>query len=233
MSAAIAALGDRNLDYLTHRELDAALALFPADVEARWIATDSAEAAHIDSFDGLWLVPGTPYRDDDAAYAAVERARCAGMPLLGTCGGFQYMLVEFARNVAGSAGAAHAESDPEAAAPVVDRLSCSLVGEERTVVPVPGTRLAATCGDEPFTGFHYCNYGLAPGWVEPLEAAGLVIAARAADAGVEAVEWPAHPFYVATLFQPQVGNARAGALHPLIAAFAAAARERSTTASPG
>ena len=39
-----------------------------------------------------------------------------------------------------------------------------------------------------------------------LEAAGLVVSARAPDAGVEAVELPGHPFYVATLFQPQVGS---------------------------
>ena len=103
------------------------------------------------------------------------------------------------------------------------RLSCSLVGEEREVTAVAGTRVAELCGTAPFTGFHWCNYGLAPAHEAALAAAGLVVSARAPDAGVEAVELPGHPFYVATLFQPQVGSSESGRLHPLIEALCAAA----------
>jgi CTP synthase (UTP-ammonia lyase) len=222
MAVSIAVLGDRNPEFLTHRELDAALELMPAGIDARWLPSpDAAEAADAD---GLWVVPGTPYRDDDAVLEAIRRARTSGMPILGTCGGFQYMLVEFARNVAGLDDAAHAETDPGAADPVVARLSCSLVGEERRVTAVPGTRVAELCGAEPFTGFHWCNYGLAAAHEAALQAAGLVVAARAPDAGVEAVELPGHPFYLATLFQPQVGSAASGRVHPLIEALVSAAR---------
>jgi CTP synthase (UTP-ammonia lyase) len=148
--------------------------------------------------------------------------------VLGTCGGFQHMAVEFARNAAGIAGAAHEETEPGAEAIVVAALACSLYGEERTVVPVTGTRLAAICGAEPFTGFHFCGYGLVPGVAERLEAAGLVIGAHAEDAGVEAVELPGHPFYLATLFQPHVGSSRAATVHPLLAALTDAASGRPT-----
>ena len=89
---------------------------------------------------------------------------------------------------------------------------------------MPGTRLAEICGSEPFTGFHWCSYGLAEGFVERLEAAGVVVSARAPDAGVEGIELPAHPFFVATLFQPQVGALAGRPLHPLIGAFVDAAR---------
>src|SRR5689334_21550728 len=112
---AIAVVGDRDPAYLTHRELDAALALMPAGVEARWVATDGPDATRLDRFDALWIVPGTPYRDDRAVFAAIECARRDGVPILGTCGGFQHMVVEFARNVAGIADAAHAETAPAAA----------------------------------------------------------------------------------------------------------------------
>jgi CTP synthase (UTP-ammonia lyase) len=222
MAVSIAVLGDRNPEFLTHRELDAALELMPADIDARWLP--SPDAAEAGEADGLWVVPGTPYRDDDAVLEAIRRARTSGMPILGTCGGFQYMLVEFARNVAGLGDAAHAETDPDAADPVVARLACSLVGEERRVTAVPGTRVAELCGAEPFTGFHWCNYGLAAAHEAALQAAGLVVAARAPDAGVEAVELPGHPFYLATLFQPQVGSAASGRVHPLIEALVSAAR---------
>jgi CTP synthase (UTP-ammonia lyase) len=222
MAVSIAVLGDRNPEYLTHRELDATLALMPADVDARWLPTPDAAAAA--DADGLWVVPGTPYEDDDAVLEAIRLARTDGMPILGTCGGFQYMLVEFARNAAGVADAAHAEADPDAPEPVVARLSCSLVGEERPVTAVAGTRVAGLCGTAPFTGFHWCSYGLVPGCEAALAEAGLVVAARAPDAGVEAVELPGHPFYLATLFQPQVGSSASGRLHPLIGALVSAAR---------
>jgi CTP synthase (UTP-ammonia lyase) len=50
-----------------------------------------------------------------------------------------------------------------------------------------------------------------------------VIGAHADDAGVEGFELPGHPFYLATLFQPQVGSSRTGAVHPLLAALVSAA----------
>lgn len=217
----IAALGDRDPAHLTHREIDAAMRLAPAGVEIRWVATDGAS---IDAFDGLWVLPGTPYRDDGAVYAAIQFAREVGMPILGTCGGFQYMAIEFARNVAGIAGAAHAETDPHSETAVVGALACSLVGERRTVTGVPGTRLAALCGVEPFTGFHWCGYGLADGYVDRLAAAGLVLGAFAEDAGVEAFELPGHPFYLATLFQPQVGSSERAELHPVLTGLVEASR---------
>jgi CTP synthase (UTP-ammonia lyase) len=217
MSLAIAALGDRNTAYLTHREIDATIALAP---EIRWVGTERAE---IDGYDGLWVLPGTPYRDEAAALAAIRFAREQGMPVLGTCGGFQHMALEYARNAAGLAGAAHAESDPDGETIVVEALACSLVGQERVVRPVAGTRLAAICGEEPFVGFHYCGYGLVPGMAERL---GLTVAAHADDAGVEAFELPDHPFYLATLFQPQVGTSERGVLHPLVGALLDAAARR-------
>jgi CTP synthase (UTP-ammonia lyase) len=223
----IALLGDRDLRYVTHRALVAAVAQLPSAVEAEWVGTDTPQARALEAFDGIWLLPGTPYRDDDAALAAVDWALESGTPLLGTCGGFQYTVLALARGLAGVEDAAHAELDPGAPAPVVAPLACSLIEEEREVTCVPGTRLAAICGTAPFTGFHYCSYGLADGFVERLEDAGVVISARAPDAGVEGIELPGHPFFVATLFQPQIGALAGAPLHPLIAEFAAeAARER-------
>ena len=61
------------------------------------------------------------------------------------------------------------------------------------MTPVPGTRFAAICGDEPFEGYHYCGFGLDPAYVEPLERAGVVVGATAPDAGVEVIELPEHP----------------------------------------
>ena len=113
----IVALGDRNPAFLTHREVDAALRLFPPGACSGWVATDSPAAGRLGMASGVWLLPGTPYRDPDAAFAAIRHCLDRGVPFLGTCGGFQHALVELARSRAGIADAAHAESDPDAPAP--------------------------------------------------------------------------------------------------------------------
>jgi CTP synthase (UTP-ammonia lyase) len=180
----ILALGDRDSAHLTHRALDAAFALMPSDVECDWTATDSHGARDPDRADGIWLLPGSPYRDDTAAYAAIDYCLRTGTPYLGTCAGFQYACVALARALAGIAGAAHAESDPEGETLVVAPLACSLYGERRLVAPAAGTRLAEICGTVPFSGFHWCGYGLAPAAEQLLLNAGVVLSARAEDAGV-------------------------------------------------
>lgn len=226
-SVRLLVIGDRDTRFETHRAIDHTLTLLPADVEARWQPTD--EPFSVADADALWFAPGTPYRDDAAAYAAIAQARSAGVPMYGTCGGLQYMAVEFARSVAGIDDAAHAETDPDAEQPVVAPLSCSLVGQRRTILPVRGTRLAAIVGEAPFSGFHYCSYGLNPAFRERLEAAGLTVTATAEDAGVEGIELPGHPFALATLFQPQMESLETGELHPLVAALVEAGRAATTT----
>jgi CTP synthase (UTP-ammonia lyase) len=215
----VVVLGDRNPEYLTHREIDAAIALLPATVRAQWVGTDSTDASRTLEADALWTVPGSPYKNDDAVYAAIRAARTNGQPFLGTCGGFQYTVIEFARNAAGIAGAEHEETSPDAAELVVTRLSCSLVAQERMVTPVPGTRLFDICGPVPFVGFHWCNYGVAPSYIDRLVKHGLVMSATSDDAGVEAIELPGHPFFLATSFQPQVGSSAGKPLHPVLRAF--------------
>jgi CTP synthase (UTP-ammonia lyase) len=214
----IALLGDRDSEFETHRALDATLASLPADVHASWVATDSAAARHTGAYDAVWISPGSPFRDEDAVLRAIGIARVLGQPLLGTCAGFQYSVIEIARNTSIDAG--HAENPRGARDIVVDRLACGLYGERRTVRPVAGTHLADACGTEPFEGYHFCGFGLRPEYVPALEYAGVVISAWGDDAGPEAIELKNHPFFVATLFQPQMADP----LHPLIGAFVNAAQ---------
>ena len=212
-------LGDYDEGSLTHRELNAALAQLPNGIRGRWVGTNTPDARRTADADALWVAPGTPYRDDAAVYAAITSARMSGQPFLGTCGGFQYAVLEFARHVAGIPDGEHAESAPSANRLVVDRLTCSLVGEGRRVTAIPGTRLYGLCGGAPFVGFHWCNYGVSPAFVDRLTGSGLRISATADDAGVEAIEIPDHPFFLATLFQPQVGALAGQSLHPVLRGF--------------
>lgn len=230
MPTTVALLGEPDPGKPTHRDLRAAVDRWPADVRAEWVRSDSARARDLDGVHGLWVIPGSPYADDGAVLAAIEGARVAGTPFLGTCGGFQYAVLALTRALTGRP-ATHAEVDPDAADPTIAPLACSLVGQVRPVTCVPGTRLAAICGDAPFPGFHWCGYGATGGAAARLEAAGVTVAAHAPDAGVEAIELPGDPFFVATLFQPQAGAAAGAPPHPLVTAFLDAARDHAARAT--
>ena len=157
-------------------------------------------------------------------YAGIERARRKGVPILGTCGGFQHMVVEFARNAAGIAGAGHAESDPDAGAHVIAPLQCSLEGEERIGDGRPRNHRRAAVRRGPVCGLPLVQLRRRSGVPRPARGGRDGRVGDGPDAGTEALELPGHPFYVATLFQPQVGSSESGTLHPLIAALVRAAQ---------
>jgi len=221
--SSIALLGDHDPSYVTHRALDLLVERLAADAELRWVPTTGADDPFLAEADGVWAVPGTPYADEAAVHAVLRHRREEGLPTLGTCGGFQHMVLEFARNRIGVHEAAHEETEPDAEQVVVSALSCSLVGERRPVTAVPGTRMAEICGHEPFDGFHFCTYGVNLRYRDMLVEAGLLFSAFAPDAGVEAVELEGHPFYVGTLFQPHMASLDGGPVHPLVLAFVEAA----------
>ncbi|MCB0906058.1 MAG: CTP synthase [Nocardioidaceae bacterium] len=208
------ALVGEDRGHRSHQELNALRPLL--DSETTWVATDSG--TDLAAFDGIWLVPGSPYADDEAAYRAVTHARLMGTPFLGTCGGMQYAVVELARSLLGRS-ATHAESDGEGPDNAVTPLACALQGAERAVVPVAGTRFA-TLVSEPFQGMHFCSYAPTPEVVAALTATGAVeVGATADDAGAEVLTLLDHPFFVLSLFQPHVGTLAGAPVHPLVTAF--------------
>jgi CTP synthase (UTP-ammonia lyase) len=211
----VALLGDHR-GHRSHLELDALRPML-ADrgVETEWVPTDSG--FDVTAYDGVWLVPGSPYADDAAVLSALTVVRERGIPFLGTCGGMQYAVLEYVASVLG-APATHAESDGQSEDNVVTALACSLNGEERLVTPVPGTRFASWV-PEPFVGMHFCSYAPTPSVVTRLEAVGVVVGATAPDAGAEVLEFPDHPFYVTSMFQPHVGALAGAPIHPLVLAF--------------
>lgn len=184
-------------------------------VQASWVPTDSA--FDITRYDGVWLVPGSPYADDDAVLAALGVVRSTGIPFLGACGGMQYAVLGFMRDVLGHA-ATHAETDGEQDDNAVTALTCSLYGEERVVTPVPGSRFAGWVAG-PFVGMHFCRYAPTASAVARLVEAGVVVGATAPDAGVEVLEFPDHPFFVTSMFQPHIGASAGQPIHPLVRAF--------------
>lgn len=224
----IGVIGDYDPDYPVHLATTdgvthAARAL-GVNADVTWVGTDAVgdPAATVASFDGVFVAPGSPYRSLDGALSAIAHARTRRVPLLGTCAGFQHVVIEYARNVLGVAGAQHAEYDPAADEQFVTPLSCSLAGQVMDVALVPGTRAATAYGSATATERYYCNFGLDRGRVPDLEAAGLRVSGTDEQGEVRVVELPGHPFYVATLFVPQASSTP-DRPHPLVTAFVRAA----------
>jgi CTP synthase (UTP-ammonia lyase) len=154
----------------------------------------------------------------EGALAAIQFARESGRPFLGTCGGFQHALVEFARNVLGIDGADHAETNPAASALVVTTLACSLVGAQGDIAFTPGSQLHAIFGGQNSQEGYHCNYGPNPDYRTRFEAGGLRFTGVDAENQIRALELRGHSFFIGTLFQPE-RSALTGRRHPLIEAF--------------
>jgi CTP synthase (UTP-ammonia lyase) len=223
----IALIGDYDAAVKAHQGIPRALALATEGDRAcawEWVHTSALRddpAEQLAGFHGVWCVPATPYANTRGALAAIRFARESRRAFLGTCGGFQHALLEYAEAVWGVANPAHAELDPAAADPLIAPLACSLVEQAGAVRFEPGSRLAAIYGAAAATEEYHCRYGLSASYSRRLATGPLRVSARDAAGEVRAVELEGHPFFIATLFQPE-RSGLAQRRHPLVSAFVAA-----------
>jgi CTP synthase (UTP-ammonia lyase) len=221
-TARVALVGDRSPHVRSHTRIPGLIEALRARealaLDVYWVATDDVPDTRIQDFDGVWVLPGSPYRSEAGALRAIRTAREGGIPLLGTCGGFQHALLEYARNVCGLAGASHAETTPDGEQQVVVPLTCSLVGHEGAVRVEPGTMVERILGAERCVERYHCAYGLNASYTETLRAHGLRFTGYDDEGAIRVAELPEHPFFLVTLFQPEL----AGDCHPIVRAFAAA-----------
>jgi CTP synthase (UTP-ammonia lyase) len=225
----IGIVGDRDDRITAHQGINAALPLvaraLDVDLRFRWLSTDAiTSVAELRDCHGLWCAPGSPYRSMDGALLAICHAREARVPFLGTCGGFQHAVLEHARHVLGWADADHAETAPNAPRAVITLLTCALVEAGETVHLVPGSRIARAYGAERAHEGYHCRYGLNPAFRDALIGGPLTATAFDDQGEVRAIEHKDHPFFLATLFQPERAALR-GEVPPLVRAFVAACAE--------
>jgi CTP synthase (UTP-ammonia lyase) len=226
--ARIALVGDRSANVRAHGRIPGLIeSLLQRDgiaLDPYWISTPEAEAGDLSGFDAIWVTPGSPYLSEDGAVAAVRTARERRIPFLGTCGGFQHALLEYARNVCGLTTVQHSESTPQARDQLIVPLECSLVGHEEAVMVVPGTLAGKIAGPGRRTERYNCAFGLNPRYLEVLTHGGLRFSGFDDNGQVRILELPDHPFFLGTLFQPEL-QGDGPSPHPVITALAAAAAE--------
>jgi CTP synthase (UTP-ammonia lyase) len=124
--------------------------------------------------------------------------------------------------VLGIEDAEHEESTPSAPTLLVSKLASSLVGKTQAIRILPGSLLHRAYGRDEVTEQFACNYGLNPLFQDRFEKGRLKITGVDPDGEVRVVEIFDHPFYLATLFLPQISSQPASP-HPLITAYVKAA----------
>lgn len=222
----IAVIGDYNDNFRPHAATNEAIEHSIRELGAallwEWVGTDSIENRYEDitaTYSGFWIAPGSPYKNMSAALRIIKFARGNNIPVIGTCGGFQHMVIEFARNVLDIKDAEHAEYDPYASKLVVNPLSCSLAGQVLEIeITDPDTITYKAFGTDRVREKYYCNFGLNPTYQEQLHTNGFKVVGKDGTNEARILELDKHPFFIATLFVPQ-DNSTADKPHKLVTAF--------------
>ncbi|CAI8192283.1 MAG: CTP synthase [Marinobacterium sp. xm-d-530] len=216
-------------------------------VKIEYIDSERVEREGVEilkDFSAILVPGGFGERGVEGKIEAVRYARENKVPYLGICLGMQVAVIEYARNVAGLAGATSSEFNTETEHPVIGLITewtdhtgeveqrtddSDLGGTMRLGAQLchlkAGTHVAEAYGSTEVVERHRHRYEVNNNYVEQLEAAGLVISGRSTDGElVEVVEAPDHPWFVACQFHPEfTSTPRDG--HGLFKGFIGAALE--------
>lgn len=216
-------------------------------VHIKYIDSEDVEVKGTDVLAGLdaILVPGGfGKRGIEGKIAAAKYARENGIPYLGICLGMQVALIEYARDVAGMAGANSTEFDPDTKYPVVALITewkdesgkvekrsdkSDLGGTMRLGGQLchlqPGSKVRELYGQDDIVERHRHRYEVNNNLIKKITDKGLKIAGLSTDNKlVEIIENPNHPWFIGVQFHPEfTSNPRKG--HPLFSGFIKAAKE--------
>jgi CTP synthase (UTP-ammonia lyase) len=220
------------------KSLEHATAKLGLSLEAQWLATPTLlepdSEKKLESFDGIWAAPGSPYKSFDGMLRGIEFARRRDWPFLGTCGGFQYALIECARNVLGIKDADSAENNSGSKNIIIYPVACAvptrgkgapkLSGAIPEIRLRPGSYLHSFYNQATVTEEFFCNFEVNPEYEWAALEAGFPVVARGPQGEIRAIESPTHRFYIATLYQPQLSS-KPGKPHPVVLAFVQAAAD--------
>lgn len=196
-------------------------------IPAEQLETGSPETL-LAELDGILVAGGFGERGVEGKINAIRIARESKIPFLGLCLGMQCAVIEFARNVAGLAGAHSTEFDPQTPEPVIDYLpgqrEITRVGGSLRLGAYPctimeGTLAAAAYASKHITERHRHRYEFQNCYRDLFEKKGMVFSGIYEEAGlVEIIELRDHPWFVAVQFHPEF-KSRLHRPHPLFREF--------------
>jgi len=201
---------------------------------------DADKIQELKNYDGVLVPGGFGGRGVEGIISAIQFAREQKIPYLGLCYGMQLMCIEYARNVAGLAGANTAEIDSSAAHTVIDfmpeqkeKIAKGEYGGTMRLGTYPCVLKDNTIAREAYGAAdieerHRHRYEVNPAYIAKLTDAGLVFSGTSPDGTLmEIAELPKekHPFMLGTQFHPEFLS-RPLSPHPLFKAFIKAAGEK-------
>jgi CTP synthase len=204
-----------------------------------WVESEEIESRddaekRLRHVDGILVPGGFGKRGIEGMIFAIQYARERKVPYFGICLGMQCATIEFARHVAGLAGANSTEFDSHPAHRVIYKLR-ELLGVEEMGGTMrlgawpcklePGSFAARAYGVMEISERHRHRYEFNRDYEAPLVKAGLRISGKTPDGVyVEIVEIPEHPWFLGCQFHPEF-KSKPLEPHPLFAAFVGAAAE--------
>ncbi|MBF0671378.1 MAG: CTP synthase [Salinibacterium sp.] len=214
-------------------------------VRLEWVPSDECETPEgasrmLSHLDGICVPGGFGIRGIEGKLGALRFARENGIPTLGLCLGLQCMVIEYARDVAGLAGASSTEFDPGTPVPVIATMAeqvdiiagGDLGGTMRLglyeAALAEGSIASELYGGPSASERHRHRYEVNNAYREQIADAGLWFSGTSPDGTlVEYVELPrdVHPFYVGTQAHPEL-RSRPNNAHPLFSGLVAAALDR-------
>jgi CTP synthase (UTP-ammonia lyase) len=226
-SIKVAVVGDYDPVFPPQATLGAALrhAAIALDLEVAetWIPTETLARSNsseiLRDFDGIFGGPGDVH-ELEGTLQGIRFARENNKPYFGTCAGFQYAVIEFARNVLGIADATSAEFDPSAPQLMLTPLACNIAGEKMTVNIQPNSLAHNLYGSNVAVEEYFCHFGINSVYRDAFVDAGMRISGTDQDNEPRIFELPTHPFFLASLFVPQTSSTPAKP-HPLVSGFLA------------
>jgi len=207
-------------------------------VRLRWVESSLLEAEAperlLAGVDGVHVPGGFGLRGIEGMVRAVRWAREGGVPFFGICLGLHCAAIEYARHVAGLAGAHSTEFDATTPHPVIDLLPEQRAAEgmggtmrlgEYTCEVSEGSRLREAYRADRIHERHRHRYEFNDNYRGRLESAGLRVTGTDAERGlVEVIEVPGHPWFLACQFHPEFKSQPRNAA-PLFREFVRAAKE--------
>ena len=180
-----------------------------------------------------FLIPGGfGIRGSEGKITAAEYARTNQIPYFGICLGLQIATIEYARNVAGIAGATSEEFDDKAAHRVIHIMESQKKVERKggsmrlgafPCVLKEKSKARAIYEKAQISERHRHRFEVNNTYRPQLEAAGLVLSGVSPDNElVEMIELPNHPWFIGVQFHPEFKSSPRNP-HPLFRDFVRAA----------
>ncbi len=222
----IALIGDRSDEVIAHSAIPLALQLVADkhqfDHSVDWIHSTEIVPNTLSCYHGIWCVPGSPYQEPEKVIEAIRFARENDIAFLGTCGGYQHAVIEYARNVLGHSEASSIEDMPGTSMPLINAMFCSMREKPGKIELKEASQLHSIYQQRLVEEQYNCGFGVNADYLSIFENTGFNFTGFSTDTesldDPRAFELAGHSFFIGTAYQPERAALRQK-IHPLIERF--------------